>query len=168
VSDHITFENGLACSIASSPLAWILKQTAEHASSSLSLWLNDVAKRPNGLMSFDVRGLPPDTRADLYAALQQAFSACLADPQKKQHLDESRVLIGWRHLMETLKRSARRFPPVDAADAQAFDWDGKAINVSQLWYCPSCGEALAPIPSSSCAKCGWQHPDAATAYGSSP
>lgn len=159
MSDDITFEDGRCCSLASSLHAWILEQSARCTPPALSLWLNDLAKRPNGLMSFDVRGLAPNSRAEFYAALERASLSYLTGPEQDPH--ESRALRAWHKLMDTYNRSKNRLPAVDELDARRCDWDGERIDIRLLWFCPSCERLLAPKPDKACDECGWQHPDKA-------
>lgn len=160
MSDYITFEDGRSCSLASSLLAGILEDAARCAPASLSFWLNDVAKRPSGLVSFDVRGFAPHVRAELYASLRRAFSNCLAETENSPIQDDDRLLRAWRKLIETCERSLNHLPAVDDRDARRFDWDGDRIDIRLLWFCPSCAERLTPMPNLACDQCGWRHPDA--------
>ncbi|MDC0936012.1 hypothetical protein OAS39_06975 [Pirellulales bacterium] len=158
MSDEIVFEDGRVASLASSPLSWVLKDAAEYVSPVFALWVNDIADRPNGLMSFDIRGLAPTYREELFSAIQQAFAIQLSNQEKKLQLHDSRYLQALHRLLLMRKMALRRQENIHGDDKHRVEWDGELINITDLWFCPDCRCSFKSHPCNSCSNCGWRHP----------
>ncbi|REK17189.1 MAG: hypothetical protein DWQ37_06890 [Planctomycetota bacterium] len=123
------------------------------------MWLRDMADRPNGSMSFDLRTMPAGYRRQFYDGLQRVFSARMADPTIRGKLNESRYLQAFLALLTTLKRSRRRMP---RQSAEEYFCPGsladQPVMLHDLWSCPNCTAILEHHPVTECFRCGWRYP----------
>lgn len=95
-------------------------------------WLNDMSGRPAPFMDFDVRGLPPECRPELYRAARVARDRLAADLAGKGAgspiLDALDVLVRMGESMD------RQEPPLTLSDDdQVREYDGFVVDMREIW-----------------------------------
>lgn len=81
MADSLTLDDGRTLLRSSAGISGVLCLTARQLSDSdaqLKLWLADVADRPNGFASVDLRGLNADQRFAFHSAARAAYRELLA------------------------------------------------------------------------------------------
>jgi hypothetical protein len=109
----------------------------------LKTWLADKAGRPNPFMDFDIRGLSPIQRSAFYTAARKARDALR---QRQTRGDEqghaSEALDRLLRMKESMDRGE---PPLRLSDDdKVHPFDGRPIDLSDLWELNTAGESPGP------------------------
>ncbi len=152
MSDDIQLEDGRTWSGSSSLVSWICRLTACELTGAFGRWLNDVKDRPNGLCSFDLRGLSNDDCDVFYSATARALERAR---QSGDYPDAASYFERWEVLLR-MRESIRRGEPPNTLTHYAIvvPFDGKPIDFNDIWFCPECSTCL--NQKKSCDACGFR------------
>ena len=131
MTDSIDLENGELWGGASWMVSGILKDIARSMSNEsvnipFSNWLLDLSNRPNGMASFDVRGLTSEQKDTFFKAAQTALKLKKTEGSKnwaKPEYFESYILYF------TLLAEGKPSPHYKGTTK----WNGEKINFCDLW-----------------------------------
>ncbi len=131
MTDCIDLENGMLWGGASWMVSGILRDIAramasEALDSAFSNWLLDVSDRPNGLASFDMRGLTSDQRNTFFKAAKIALEMKkTAGSEKWEKPEVYEAYIEYFSLLVESKPAPHYVGKTE--------WDGLKIDFNDLW-----------------------------------
>ena len=134
MGDEVTLDDGRVLSRSSMSISGFLHFTAEYLPEGherLRRWLVDVADRPNGLASIDLRGLTEEDRRAFHDGARRAYEDTIGRGQPIGQT--SWALSALKAFIEMQDSIRRGDPPQALTDGPVDDSPVRMENLDQIW-----------------------------------